>query len=91
MPGARPAAGGLADEGPLEAARERTQIAVEQVVAAGIKDLWLHMGIETPEVLELCAREGIEVRTGGCAVMYTQQGSSFHSLHKWVVKLKGKY
>ena len=75
----------------VEVPRDKTLSAVEQVVAAGIKDLWLHMKTDTPEVLELCEREQINVRTGGCAVMYTQQGFSGHSIHKAIVKLFGKY
>ena len=75
----------------VEVPRSEVMGVVEAVVAAGIKDLWLHMKTDTPEVLELCQREGINVRTGGCAVMYTQQGFSFHSIHKGLVKLFGKY
>ncbi len=75
----------------VEVPREQTMSVVEQVVAAGIKDLWLHMKTDTPEVLELCKREQINVRTGGCAVMYTQQGFSYHSIHRGLVKLFGKY
>ena len=75
----------------VEVPRDKTMSAVEQVVAAGIKDLWLHMKTDTPEVLELCKREEINVRTGGCAVMYTQQGFSYHSIHRGLVKLFGKY
>ncbi len=75
----------------VEVPRDKTMSAVEQVVSAGIKDLWLHMKTDTPEVLELCAREAINVRTGGCAVMYTQQGFTGHSIHKAIVKLLRKY
>jgi hypothetical protein len=75
----------------VEVAPARTLEAVEQVIAGGVAALWLHMGTETPEALAACASAGIEPHTGGCAVMYTQRGFSFHSLHKAVVKLRGRY
>lgn len=74
-------------EVPTEAVLE----AVQQVADAGIKQLWIHMGCDTPEALQLCAERGIDVRHGTCAVMYTQVGFSFHSLHKGIMKLVGKY
>jgi uncharacterized protein len=49
------------------------------------------MGCETPEALTVCEENGIRVRTGTCAVMYTQQGFSYHSIHKWLRKMSGKY
>ena len=75
----------------VEVPREETMGVVEQVVELGVKDLWLHMGTDTPEVLALCKDKGIRVRHGTCGVMYTQQGPSFHSIHKWIMKLTKKY
>lgn len=75
----------------VELPRDKVKEVVEQVADAGIKDLWIHMGCDTPEVLQLCQEKGINVRHGGCAVMYTQQGFSYHSIHKFFVKLFGKY
>ena len=58
---------------------------------AGIKDVWIHMGRETPEALDLARDKGINARTGSCAVMYVKPELSYHSIHKWIVKLVGKY
>jgi len=49
------------------------------------------MGTETPEALDLAGEKGINVRSGTCAVMYLKQGFSYHSLHKWIAKLIGKF
>ncbi len=75
----------------VEVPKEKTMEVVEEVVKLGVKDLWLHMKTDTPEVLALCEQEGIRVRYGTCAVMYTQQGASFHSIHKWIMKMMKKY
>ena len=75
----------------VEVPKEKTMEVVKEVVKLGVKDLWLHMHTDTPEVLELCEAEGIRVRHGTCGVMYTQQGASFHSIHKWIMKVLKKY
>ena len=75
----------------VEVPRDKTMEVVKAVVDLGVKDLWLHMKTDTPEVLKLCEDEGIRVRYGTCGVMYTQQGASFHSIHKWIMKLTKKY
>lgn len=75
----------------IELPKEKTAGVVEAAAALGVKDIWIHMGCETPEALALCQENGIRVRTGTCAVMYTKQGFSYHSIHKWIMKMSGKY
>ena len=58
---------------------------------AGIKDVWIHLGRETPEALALAQDKGINARSGTCAVMYVTPGITYHSIHKWIMKLAGKY
>ena len=75
----------------LEVPPEETRDWVARAADAGIRHLWIHMGRETPEALALAAERGLEVLTGTCAVMYVKPGFSFHSLHKWVNQLTGRY
>ena len=75
----------------LEVPQEETEAWVAKVAEAGIPDLWIHMGRETPVALALAAEKGLNVRHGGCAVMYLTPGLTYHSLHKWITKLTGKY
>jgi hypothetical protein len=49
------------------------------------------MNRETPEALALARERGMTVHTGSCAVMYVKRGFSYHSLHKWIDQLLGKY
>jgi predicted CoA-binding protein len=57
---------------------------VRRSADAGVRHLWIHMGRDTPQALELARQRGLEVLTGTCAVMYVKQGFTYHSLHKWV-------
>ena len=75
----------------VELPRRAVLDVVQDVISQGIRNLWLHAGCDTPEVLQLCAERGVHAHHGGCAVMYTHQGFSFHSLHRAVVKLLGRY
>jgi len=75
----------------LEGPREETADWVRRAVEAGIRNVWIHQKRETPEALELAARHGLNVLTGTCAVMYLVPGFTFHSIHKWLAKLGGKY
>ncbi len=73
----------------LEVAREDTASWVEHVADAGIKHLWIHMGRETPEAIEVAEERGLAVRHGTCAVMYLTGG--YHKIHKWIEQLRGQY
>jgi predicted CoA-binding protein len=75
----------------LEVPKEDTGDWVAKVADAGIKDVWIHMGRETPEALALARDKGMNARTGTCAVMYVKPEASYHSIHKWIMKLVGKY
>jgi predicted CoA-binding protein len=75
----------------LEVPKEETEAWVGKAADAGIRDVWIHMQRETPEALELAERRGLDVRSGTCAVMYLTPGFTYHSVHRWVMKLAGKY
>jgi len=75
----------------LEVPKEDTRDWVAKAADAGVKDIWIHMGRETPEALALANDKGINARSGSCAVMYVKPEPSYHSIHKWIMKLAGKY
>ena len=75
----------------FEVPREETLDLVRQAAEAGIRNVWIHANRDTPEAVELARQKGLNVLTGACAVMYVKQGFSYHSLHKWVNRLLGKY
>ena len=80
---------GPVDAAVLEVAREDTALWIERIANAGIINLWIHMGRDTPEALELAKQRGLAVRYGTCAVMYLTGG--YHRIHKWIEQLRGQY
>lgn len=75
----------------LELPKEQTKVWVEKVANYGIKDLWLHLGTDTPEAIQLAKQNNINVRKGTCAVMYLTPGITYHSIHKWINKALKKW
>ena len=75
----------------LELPKDEINQWFEQVVTAGIKDVWVHQGGDTPEVHALAKDNNVNLRTGTCAVMYLKQGFSYHAIHRGIMKLIGKY
>jgi predicted CoA-binding protein len=75
----------------LEVPRQETEDWVAKAADAGIRKVWIHMNRETPEALALARDRGMTVHTGSCAVMYVRRGFSYHSLHKWIDQLLGRY
>jgi predicted CoA-binding protein len=75
----------------LELPKEETEDWVRKAADAGIQNVWIHMARETPEAVDIARERGLTVLTGTCAVMYVKPGFSYHSIHKWINKLIGKY
>ena len=82
---------GRLDGALLELPRAETAAWVERAADAGIPRVWIHQNSESPEALEVAERRGLEVHTGGCAVMYLARGLNAHTLHKGVWKILGRY
>ena len=71
----------------IEVPKEETKDWIRKAADQGIKNAWIHMECETPEAIELAKEKGMDLRYGTCAVMYLQQGFSYHSIHKFINKL----
>lgn len=75
----------------IEIPKEETRDWVEKAAEAGVKDIWIHQSADTPDALALAKEKGINARHGTCAVMYVTPGVTYHSIHKLIMKLVGKY
>ncbi len=75
----------------LEVPQEETRDWISKVADAGIKDVWIHLQRDTPEALALAKEKGLNARSGTCAVMYLEPGLTYHTIHKWIMKVAGKY
>lgn len=74
----------------IEVPKEETAGWVEQAAAAGVADVWIHQGRETPAALALAEEKGLNLRTGACAVQYLD-GSFPHNVHRFFRKLSGNW
>jgi len=79
------------DRAILEVKKDEISDWMKKIIDSGIKDVWVHMGCDTPEAIKLAEDNNINLRTGTCAVMYVTPGPSYHSIHKWVMKILKKY
>lgn len=75
----------------IEVPKLETMSWCRQAVDRGIKDIWLHMNCESPEVIAFANEQGVRLRTGTCAVMYLHRGFSPHAIHRFINRLLGKY
>jgi predicted CoA-binding protein len=75
----------------LEVPKEDTRDWVARAAEAGVEDVWIHMGRDTPEALDLAQENGINARHGTCAVMYVTPGFTYHAIHRLIMKVVGKY
>ena len=74
----------------LEVPKEKTAEWVAKAADAGVEHVWIHMGRETPEALDLAKEKRINVRHGTCAVQYVRGGFP-HVVHKFLRKLSGRW
>lgn len=75
----------------LELPRGETAAWVQRAADAGIKDVWIHMLRDTGEARSIAEANGINLRTGSCAMMYVSKGLSYHSVHKRLDQALGRY
>lgn len=68
---------------------EQTEQLVRQAAAAGVKNVWMQQGSETPAAIEFCRQNGIDPIHGECILMFAQP-TGFHRFHRWVRGVTGK-
>ena len=74
----------------IEVSKEDIVIAVQRVIEAGIKNLWIHRGTDTPAAIAAARKAGLNLCYGTCAVMYVNNTGG-HKIHGWLNKLFKKY
>jgi uncharacterized protein len=67
---------------------------VQECVDRGIPRVWLHRGAGpssvSDEAVALCREHGIEVVDGACPMMFMEDASWFHRVHRWERKVTGQ-
>lgn len=69
---------------------KQTELVVKDAISAGIKHVWIQQGAESPEAINLCKKNGINVIQNQCILMFAEPTSFPHNLHRCVWGLLGK-
>ncbi|HEX9005934.1 MAG TPA: CoA-binding protein [Bacteroidota bacterium] len=69
---------------------EKAKEALREAASAGVKDIWLQHGAESPEVVSLAADLGLTPVTGKCILKYAPPVGGFHAVHRTVTRLLGR-
>jgi uncharacterized protein len=64
--------------------------ALRDAVAAGIENIWLQQGADSPDVQATARELGVTPITGKCILMYAQPVGSFHGWHRAFARLVGQ-
>jgi len=66
-----------------------TEKVVREAHGAGIKQIWLQPGAESPAAVRFCQENGLQVVTGQCILLYA--GEMFgHKIHRFFANLFGQ-
>jgi predicted CoA-binding protein len=63
---------------------------LRDAVAAGIQNIWIQSGAQSPEVVALAGELGVNPVVGKCILMYAQPVKSFHAFHRGFARLFGQ-
>jgi uncharacterized protein len=64
---------------------------VQEAVDAGIKNIWLQQGAQSPESITLAKKLGVTPVEGKCVLMYAEPVQSIHRFHRFIAKLIRQY
>jgi predicted CoA-binding protein len=71
-----------------------TEEAVRDCEAAGVRRVWMHRsagtGSVSPDAVDYCRRQGIDVVAGECPLMFLAGTSWFHRAHRFFRGLRGR-
>jgi predicted CoA-binding protein len=68
---------------------EETNALVRQAATAGIRNIWMQQGSESPDAVAFCQEQGLNAIHGECILMFAQP-TGFHKFHRWIWGLLGK-
>jgi hypothetical protein len=69
---------------------ERASQVMREAAQAGIRNVWLQQGADSPEVLALGEELDLNLVSKKCILMYAEPVGSVHNVHRFFVKLFGK-
>lgn len=60
-----------------------TERVIDDIIAAGIKNVWIQLGAGSEKALRYCLLNGINVISGECILMFLDHPGFPHNIHKW--------
>jgi predicted CoA-binding protein len=69
---------------------EKTESVVPEIVAAGIRNIWIQQKSESERAVQYCVDHNINVVHNECIIMFAEPVGFPHRLHRWIKKLTGK-
>jgi uncharacterized protein len=63
---------------------------VQEALQAGVKNIWLQQGAQSPEAVAAARAGGVEPVEGKCILMYIPPVKSFHGWHRFFARLFGQ-
>lgn len=70
--------------------KKETLQAVQALIDKGIKQIWIQHMSDTPESVELCKKNYVNLIYGKCMLMFLQPVKGMHKFHRNILKLFGK-
>jgi uncharacterized protein len=64
--------------------------AVKDTAAAGIKQIWLQQGADSPALVKQAKELKLNTVSGKCILMYMEPVKSFHAFHRFFARLFGQ-
>ncbi len=64
--------------------------ALREAAAAGIQNIWVQQGAQTPELMAVAKELGVNPVTGKCILMYAEPVRSVHAWHRAFARLFGQ-
>ena len=69
---------------------EKTLSVIQDAHAMGITKIWLQRGADSPEAIQFCQQNGMQVIYGECIFMFLEPRGWIHQIHYWIWKFLGK-
>ncbi len=65
-------------------------VVLQEAAAAGVRNVWIQAGGESPELIRLGEELKLNLVTGKCILMYAQPVRSFHMIHRFIARVSGQ-
>jgi len=63
---------------------------LREAAAAGLRNVWLQRGAESPDLIILGNELDLNLITGKCILMYAQPVRGFHAIHRFVARMSSQ-